>query len=72
MQQHFFQIQAIAAEYEILSCYGTNGLTSEHKEALQSWASPLGGDRGGLEIIFFFDGDKAGTEAIKKYQTELT
>ena len=69
------QLPEITANYEILSCYGTNGLTSEHLQAIKEWAfSPSGemsaGQRG-KEIIFFFDGDKAGTEAVKKYQEEL-
>lgn len=54
-----------------MACFGTNGLTAEHKEALHSWVSPLGGDREGLEVIFFFDGDRAGREAVGKYQQEL-
>jgi DNA primase len=55
------QIQEIKAEYEILSCYGTNGLTEEHKQAIKELNQLK-------EIVFFFDGDKAGTEAIKKYK----
>ena len=58
------QMLVITAEYEILSCYGTNGLTEEHKAAIKELQRLE-------EIIFFFDGDKAGTEAIKKYQEEL-
>ena len=58
------QIPEITAEYEVLSCYGTNGLTEEHKQAIKELQNLQ-------EIIFFFDGDKAGTEAIKKYQEEL-
>jgi len=50
---------------EILSCYGTNGLTSEHLQAIKELQSLK-------EITFFFDGDKAGGEAIKKYQEELS
>jgi DNA primase len=58
------QMPEITAEYEILSCYGTNGLTEEHKAAIKQL-------QGLEEIIFFFDGDKAGTDAIKKYQEEF-
>jgi DNA primase catalytic core len=58
------QIQEITAEYEVLSCYGTNGLTSEHLQAIKELESLE-------EIIFFFDGDKAGTEAIRKHSEEL-
>jgi DNA primase len=46
-------------EYEILACYGTNGLTEEHTEAIKSLENLM-------EIILFFDGDKAGKEGIKK------
>jgi DNA primase len=45
------QVPAITADYEILSCYGTNGLTREH-EAIKEL-------EGLDEIIFFFDSDKA-------------
>jgi len=58
------QIPEITAEYEILSCYGTNGLTEEHRTAIKQLQRLE-------EIIFFFDGDKAGTDAIKKYQEEF-
>jgi DNA primase catalytic core len=64
------QIKEITAEHEILSCYGTNGLTEEHLEAIKEWATcPELVE--GKEMIFFFDGDKAGTEAIRKYHQEL-
>ncbi len=59
------QIPEITAEYELLSCYGTNGLTSEHLQAIKELQNLQ-------EIIFFFDGDKAGNEAIEKYQKELS
>ncbi|HAZ02545.1 MAG TPA: DNA primase [Marinilabiliales bacterium] len=58
------QIPEITAEYEILSCFGTNGFTEEHKAAIKELQRLE-------EIIFFFDGDKAGTEAIHKYREEL-
>jgi DNA primase len=57
-------VPAITAEYETLSCYGTNGLTRQHKEAIKEL-------QGLEEIIFFFDGDKAAEEAIEKYNEEL-
>ncbi|GAO27769.1 CHC2 zinc finger domain-containing protein [Geofilum rubicundum] len=59
------QISEITAEYSILACYGTNGLTEEHKHAIKELQNLQ-------EVIFFFDGDKAGNEAIEKYQTELS
>lgn len=58
------QIPEISNQYGILACYGTNGLTDEHREAIKQLQNLQ-------EIIFFFDGDKAGRDAIKKYQEEL-
>jgi DNA primase catalytic core len=59
------QVPEIANSYEILSCFGTNGLTAEHKQAIKELQKLE-------EIIFFFDGDKAGNEAIQKYFKELS
>jgi len=59
------QIPEITTEYEILSCYGTNGLTEEHKQAIKELTQLK-------EIIFFFDGDQAANEAIQKYHQELS
>ena len=58
------QIETITKEYEILSCYGTNGLTAEHTEAIKELKQLE-------EIVFFFDNDTAGKEAIKKYGAML-
>ncbi|GCD80901.1 toprim domain-containing protein [Schleiferia thermophila] len=58
------QVEAIAKEYEILSCYGTNGLTGEHQQAIKELPQLE-------EIIFFFDNDSAGKEAVKKYGAML-
>lgn len=52
------QIPEIITNYSVLACYGTNGLTDEHKAAIKDLQSLE-------EIIFFFDGDKAGEEGIK-------
>jgi DNA primase len=49
------QIPEIITEYELLTCYGTNGLTNEHIQAIKELQNLE-------EIIFFFDGDKAGRE----------
>jgi DNA primase len=57
------QIDDIANNYTLLTCYGTNGLTEEILNAIK----PL---KQLEEIIFFFDGDKAGNEAVTKY-TEI-
>lgn len=54
------QVPEITADYEILSLYGTNGLTEEHQTAIKELIELE-------EIILFFDGDKAGKEAINKY-----
>ena len=49
---------------EVLACYGTNGLTREHRTAIKALDKLE-------EIIFFFDGDKAGIDAVKRYNEEL-
>jgi len=54
------QIDDIANNYTLLTCYGTNGLNDEILNAIK----PL---KQLEEIIFFFDGDKAGNEAVTKY-----
>lgn len=54
------QTEAITSNYTILVCYGTNGLTDEIQSAIKSLKQLE-------EIIFFFDGDKAGNEAVEKY-----
>lgn len=58
------QLPGITAEYEILACYGTNGLTEEHTRAIQSLASLQ-------EITFFFDGDPAGFAGVEKQSQKL-
>jgi|WetSurMetagenome_2_1015567.scaffolds.fasta_scaffold07477_3 DNA primase len=50
--------------FTILSAYGTNGLTKEHKQAIAE-LKPL------KEIIFFFDGDTAGREGVNRLAPEL-
>jgi DNA primase catalytic core len=54
------QLPEITAEYSVLACYGTNGLTEEHKAAIMELQNLE-------EIIFFFDGDNAGSEAVKHH-----
>lgn len=54
------QIDEIKEKYTLLTCYGTNGLNEEILNAIK----PL---KQLKEIIFFFDGDKAGNEAVTKY-----
>jgi len=48
----------------ILSAYGTNGLTTEHTEAINQLPNLQ-------EIIFFFDGDAAGKEGVIKNTEKL-
>jgi DNA primase catalytic core len=50
--------------YEIIALYGTNGLTSEIKTAMQELKELE-------EVILFFDGDQAGEKAIEKHGEEL-
>jgi DNA primase/ABC-type dipeptide/oligopeptide/nickel transport system ATPase component len=50
------QIPEIAAHYQILASYGTNGFTHEHKEAVKALPNLK-------EIIIFFDGDTPGQES---------
>jgi DNA primase len=58
------QVEAITSNYSILSCYGTNGLTAEHEQAIRELEQLE-------EVIFFFDGDEAGTKAVHKYSEQL-
>ena len=58
------QIDELTKEYEILACYGTNGLTEEHKKAISDLKELQ-------EIILFMDGDQAGREAVKKHSETL-
>jgi len=59
------QQEAINEEYEILSLYGTNGLTGEHLKAIKELKQLE-------EVVFFFDGDKAGRSAADKYTAILS
>jgi DNA primase catalytic core len=54
------QIDEITNKYSVLACYGTNGLNDEILKAIKNLPELE-------EVIFFFDGDKAGNEAVKKY-----
>lgn len=58
------QIKEVADNYSLLACYGTNGLTEEHQQAIKELPQLE-------EIIFFFDNDTAGKEAVKKYGAML-
>jgi DNA primase len=54
------QIDEITNKYSVLACYGINGLNEEILKAIKNLPELE-------EVIFFFDGDKAGNEAVKKY-----
>ncbi len=58
------QVNQIAENYSLLACYGTNGLTEEHIKAIKKLKQLE-------EIIFAFDNDTAGKEAITKYASLL-
>jgi DNA primase len=58
------QLPFITEKYEVLSCYGTNGFTAEHKETIKKLANLQ-------EVIIFFDGDKTGSTAAEKLAKEL-
>jgi predicted transcriptional regulator/5S rRNA maturation endonuclease (ribonuclease M5) len=49
---------------EILSLYGTNGLTEEHQKCIRNLNDLE-------EIVLFFDGDEAGRKAIEKWTAVL-
>jgi DNA primase len=54
------QIDEIVQNYSIIACYGTNGLNEEIQKAILELESLE-------EIIFAFDNDNAGKEAVNKY-----
>lgn len=58
------QITEIAENYSLLACYGTNGLNEEIQKAILELTELE-------EIIFVFDNDKAGEEAVKKYADQF-
>jgi DNA primase len=58
------QTKNIAENYSLLACYGTNGLTEEHIKTIKELKQLE-------EIVFAFDNDTAGKEAITKYANLL-
>lgn len=58
------QIEPITKEYGLIALFGVNGLTSEIEEAIR-------GLKELDEVILFFDGDKAGREAIQRLAPQL-
>jgi DNA primase catalytic core len=58
------QIEEINKNYSLISCYGTNGLNEEIQKAILNLKELE-------EIIFAFDNDDAGNEAVKRYSEQL-
>ena len=58
------QIDEITNNYSVLACYGTNGLNEEIQKAILELEELE-------EIIFCFDNDDAGKEAVKKYSEQF-
>ena len=56
--------EKIKNKYEILSLYGTNGLTEEHQIAIRNIKDLE-------EVIFFLNGDPPGVKAVEKYAPML-
>ena len=54
------QIDEVVNNYSVLACYGTNGLNEEIQNAIKELKTLE-------EIIFCFDNDEAGKEAVNKY-----
>ena len=54
------QIKNIADNYSLISCFGTNGLNAEILNSIKELKNLE-------EIIFIFDNDEAGKEAVEKY-----
>ena len=54
------QIDEVRNNYSVLACYGTNGLNEEIQNAIKELKQLE-------EIIFCFDNDEAGKEAVNKY-----
>jgi DNA primase len=54
----------VKIEMGVLAMYGTNGLTEEHQQAIQSLKELE-------EVILFFDGDEAGRKAIAKWSPKI-
>lgn len=54
------QIDEITKNHSIIACYGTNGLNEEIQNAIKELQQLE-------EIIFCFDNDEAGKEAVNKY-----
>ena len=58
------QIPGIKSQYTILACYGTNGFTPEHEQAISELQNLE-------EIIIFFDGDESGREGAQRVAGQI-
>ncbi len=58
------QNTSIKTNYSLLACYGTNGFTQEHEQAIKELKQLE-------EVIIFFDGDEAGREGTKRIADKL-
>jgi DNA primase len=68
------QNTSLKTNYSILACYGTNGFTQEHEQAIKEWATSrqsAGSSASPREVIIFFDGDEAGREGTKRIAEKL-
>lgn len=59
-----YQDNSITKDYTVLACYGTNGFTPEHEQAIKELKQLE-------EVIIFFDGDEAGKEGVKRVSDKL-
>jgi len=58
------EVKEIRTKYKVLALYGTNGLTTEHQQAIKELAELE-------EVILFLNGDDAGKKAVEKYGSML-
>ena len=58
------QLSEIKREFAILALYGTNGFTEDHRGAVRELQDLK-------EVVLFFDGDEAGSEAVRNIAAEL-
>jgi len=58
------QLPQITKDFTILALYGANGFTDEHRKVITDLKDLK-------EVILFFDGDEAGSEAVKNIAAEL-
>lgn len=58
------QLPDITKDFAILALYGTNVFTDEHRQSIAELKELK-------EVVLFFDGDEAGTDAIKEIAAEL-